>query len=50
MVINPSGKEASFEYGGKLGEVVYKNGGDLKAEDGKLVVPAATAVFVREER
>ena len=50
VVINPSGKEASFEYGGKLGEVVYQNGGDLKAEAGRIVVPAAAAVFVKEEK
>ncbi len=50
VVINPSGKEASFEYGGKLGEVVYQNGGELKAEAGRIVVPAAAAVFVKEEK
>ncbi len=50
VVINPSGKEAGFDYDGKLGEVIYRNGGELKAEAGKLVIPAATAVFVKEER
>lgn len=50
VVINPSGKEAGFDYDGKLGEVIYQNGGELKAEGGKLIVPAATAVFVREEK
>lgn len=50
VVVNPSGKEAGFAYDGKLGEVLYQNGGELKAEAGKIVAPAATAVFVREER
>ena len=49
VVLNPSGKEASFEYSGKLGEVLYQNGGGVKAEAGKIVIPAASAVFVKEE-
>ena len=50
VVLNPSGKDVSFDYDGKLGEVIYQNGGELKSEAGKLAVPAATAVFVREEK
>ncbi len=49
VVLNPSGKEADFPYNGKLGKVLYQNGGTVKAENGVLTVPAATAVFVREE-
>lgn len=48
VVINPSGKSASFAYDGKLGDVIYQNGGNLVLEDGKLTVPAATAVFVKD--
>ncbi len=50
IVLNPSGKEASFPYDGVLGETIYQNGGELKFENGALTVPAATAVFVREKR
>ena len=48
IVVNPSGKEASFPYEGKLGEVLYQNGGDLKLADGKLTIAPASAVFVWE--
>ena len=50
MVINPSGEAAGFAYDGKLGEVLYQNGGNYQLEDGKLTVPAATAIFVWEQR
>ena len=49
IVINPSGKAAEFSYEGNLGEVLYQNGENLKLEDGKLMVPPATAVYVKEE-
>ncbi len=48
IVVNPSGKAADFAYDGKLGEALYQNGGDIEQKDGKIIVPAATAVFVRE--
>ena len=48
IVINPSGKDAEFAYGGTLGEVLYQNGGDMELKDGKLRIPGATAVFVKE--
>lgn len=48
IILNPSGKETSFDYNGKLGEVLYQNGSDLALKDGKLIVPSETAVFVRE--
>ncbi len=48
IVINPSGQEAGFEYGGQLGEVLYQYGGPFKLEDGKFTVSPATAVFIRE--
>ena len=48
IVVNPSGKAADFAYDGKLGEALYQNGGDIEQKDGKIMVPAATAVFVRE--
>ena len=47
-MVNPSGKAADFAYDGKLGEALYQNGGDIEQKDGKIMVPAATAVFVRE--
>ena len=47
-VVNPSGQEASFPYAGKLGEVLYRNGGNVKVENGVLTMPAASAVFVWE--
>ena len=50
VVLNPSGRDVSFDYAGKLGEVIYQNGGELKSEAGKLYVPAAAAVFVKEEK
>ncbi len=50
IVINPSGKEAGFAYDGSLGDVLYQNGGDTVLRDGKLVIPGATAVFVRENK
>lgn len=50
VVINPSGEAAGFAYDGKLGEVLYQNGGNYQLEDGKLTVPAATAIFVWEQR
>ena len=49
VVINPSGKDASFPYTGELGEVIYQNGGALCQEGGMLKVPAASAVFVYEK-
>ena len=48
IVINPSGKEACFAYDGKLGDVIYQNGGDVTQKDGNLTIPGATAVFVKE--
>lgn len=50
IVINPSGKEAGFAYDGSLGDILYQNGGDIVLRDGKLVIPGATAVFVREKK
>ena len=47
-MVNPSGKEASFPYEGKLGQVVYCNGGEAKAENGQLTIGAASAVYVWE--
>ena len=44
IVINPSGKEASFDYDGSLGDVLYQNGGDIAQKDGKLVIPGATEI------
>lgn len=49
VVINPSGEEAGFAYNGELGDVIYQNGGELVLENGKLTVPGASAVFVREQ-
>ena len=48
IVVNPSGKEASFPYEGKLGQVLYGNGSDAKVENGQLTIGAASAVFVWE--
>ena len=48
IVINPSGKEACFAYDGKLGDVIYQNGGDVVLKDGTLTIPGAAAVFVKE--
>lgn len=48
IVINPSGKEACFAYNGKLGDVIYQNGGEVVLKDGNLTIPGETAVFVRE--
>ena len=50
IVVNPSGKDASFAYDGKLGEVIYQNGKDAVLENGVLTIPGATALFVREVR
>lgn len=50
IVVNPSGKDASFAYDGKLGDVIYQNGKDFTLEDGVFTIPGATAVFVKEER
>ena len=50
IVLNPSGAEAAFAYEGVLGEVLYQNGGDVKQEDGMLIIPAATAVFMKEKK
>ena len=49
IVVNPSGKEASFPYEGQLGEVLYANGCELKLDSGVLTAPAASAVFVWEK-
>lgn len=49
VVINPSGKEASFPYEGELGDVIYQNGGKLNLENGTMTIPAASAVFVHEK-
>ena len=48
IVINPSGKAAEFAYDGTLGEVLYQNGADIVLKDGKLMIPGAAAVFVKE--
>lgn len=48
VVINPSGREAQFPYDGRLGEVIYQKGGKIENINGKVTVPAETAVFVRE--
>lgn len=50
VVINPSGEEAEFAYDGRLGGVLYQNGGGYKLEGGKMTVSAGTAVFVWEEK
>lgn len=49
IVVNPSGKEASFPYDRQLGEVLYRNGSDVTVENGKLTIGAASAVFVWEK-
>lgn len=49
IVLNPSGREASFGYDGQLGEVLYQNGDGVKLESGKMTVAPACAVFVREK-
>ena len=33
-VVNPSGKEASFPYSGQLGDVLYRNGGNVTVGNG----------------
>ena len=48
IVINPSGREVQFPYDGTLGEVIYQKGGSLEAVNGKIIVPAETAVFAKE--
>ena len=50
IVLNPSGNEVSFPYDGVLGETLYQNGGDIRLENQTLHVPAATAVFIREQK
>lgn len=47
VALNPSGREAAFPYGQPLGETLYQNGGALKQEGGRIVVPPASAAFVR---
>ena len=50
VVVNPSGKEASFAYNGQLGDVLYQNGAGYQLENGMLTVPPASAVFVWEKK
>lgn len=50
IVVNPSGKEASFAYGGQLGDVLYQNGSGYRLENGMLTVPAASALFAWEKK
>ena len=48
VVLNPASREVSFPYEGKLGDVLYQNGGALKQKAGMLTIPGQTAVFVWE--
>nr|MBQ8245086.1 glycosylase [Oscillospiraceae bacterium] len=48
VVLNPSGKEASFPYTGTLGETLYRLGSSVTQKDGILVIPGASAVFIWE--
>ncbi len=45
VVINPSDKEESFAYDGKKGQIIYTLAGEMKMEDGKIVIPGGSAGF-----
>lgn len=47
VVINPSAEEKSFEYGEKIGEVIYLNGGEVSPSDGGYTVSGCTAAVIR---
>ena len=49
VVINPSGKEVSFPYAGKLGDIVYSNGTPADVTNGVLTIGPASAVDVWEK-
>ena len=49
VVLNPSGREESFPCDLKTGEVIYRFGGELKAQDGRIAIPACSAVWVKVE-
>ena len=46
VVLNPSGKEVRFDSRLALGESIYSYGGELKVQDGSIVVPACSANYV----
>ena len=46
MVLNPSGKEVRFDSRLALGESIYSYGGELKVQDGSIVVPACSANYI----
>lgn len=47
VVINPAGREASFDCKYTPGEVLYSLGGELSCKEGKITVPGGSAFFVR---
>ena len=46
VVLNPSGKEVRFDSRLALGESIYSYGGELKVQDGSIVVPACSANYI----
>ena len=49
VVLNPSGREESFACDLKTGEVIYRLGGEMKAQDGRITIPACSAAWVKVE-
>lgn len=47
VIINPSGKTASFKCGFPLGGKLYSSGGSITKEDGVVEVPAISSGFYR---
>lgn len=46
VILNPSGKEVSFDCDLTLGEVIYSYGKEAFAKDGKIVVPPVSASWI----
>jgi maltose alpha-D-glucosyltransferase/alpha-amylase len=49
VVLNPAAHSAECPYAGKLGSILYQNGGTLTIQGGKLCVPPQTAVWMQED-
>ena len=47
IAVNPSGKDASCEFNGELGEVIYEINGSAVLSGNKLTVPAASASYIK---
>ena len=47
VVINPSDKDASFNYNAKAGETIYVLGKEAKISDGVVSAPAASVSFIK---